>query len=58
MGNVLDGSRRVSQKAHFRFSIPPPPPPRENRAVYEMVWKNMIGPERPKMTIKYSAWAS
>jgi hypothetical protein len=54
MGNVLDERCRVSEDAHFRLSIPPS----ENRADYEMTWKNMIWPERTQMTIKYGAWAS
>ena len=32
------------------FNNPPPPPPHpENRAVYELMWKNMVQPERPQM---------
>jgi hypothetical protein len=29
--------------------------PLENRAVYEIMWKNMVQPERPQMTIQYGA---
>ena len=29
----------------------------ENRAVFEIVWKNMIQPDRPQMTVSYSACA-
>jgi len=29
------------------FNIPPP----ENRAVYEIIWKNMLEPDRLQMTI-------
>ena len=25
----------------------------ENRAVYEIMWKNMVQPDKPQMTIKY-----
>ena len=28
-------------------------PPLENRAVYEMMWKSMVKPDRPQMTIQY-----
>ena len=24
---------------------------------YEILWKNMVEPDRPQMTIKYDAWA-
>jgi len=27
----------------------------ESRAVYEIMWKNMVEPDRPQMTITYSA---
>jgi hypothetical protein len=29
----------------------------ENRAVYEIMWKNMVQPDRPQMTIQYGACA-
>ena len=29
----------------------------ENRAVYEIMCKNVVEPERPQMTIKYGAYA-
>jgi hypothetical protein len=29
----------------------------ENCAIYEIIWKNCIEPNRPKMTIKYGACA-
>jgi hypothetical protein len=29
----------------------------ENRAVYEIMWKNMVEPDRPQMTILYGALA-
>jgi hypothetical protein len=29
----------------------------ENRAVYEITWKNTVFPERPQMTIYYGACA-
>ena len=34
-------------KTHFMFSNPPP----EIRAVYEMMWKNIVQPYMPQMTI-------
>jgi hypothetical protein len=34
-------------KKHFTFNIFFP----ENRAVYEIMWKNMVEPDRPQMTI-------
>jgi hypothetical protein len=30
------------------FSNPPSP---ENRAVYEIIWKNVVDPARPQMTV-------
>jgi hypothetical protein len=35
-------------KTHFMFSNPPPTP---NLAVYEIMWKNIVYPDRPQMTI-------
>jgi hypothetical protein len=29
----------------------------ENRVVYEIVWKNMVGPYRPQMKTQYGACA-
>jgi hypothetical protein len=29
----------------------------ENRAVYEIMWKNMVVPDRPPVTIQYGACA-
>jgi hypothetical protein len=43
MKNVLDKSRRGSQKAHFmynNFFL-------ENCATYEIMWKNMVEPKNP-----------
>jgi hypothetical protein len=37
-------------KKYVFCSVIPPPPP-ENRAVYEVMWTNMVGPDRPQMTI-------
>ena len=30
-------------------------PPPENRAVYEIIWKNMVGPDRPNMETQQGA---
>ena len=46
MRNVWDKSCRESQNT-FMFSNSPP----ENRAVYEIMWKNIVEPDRPQMTI-------
>jgi hypothetical protein len=35
-------------KTHILFSVTFFAP--ENRAVYEIMWKNMVEPERPQMT--------
>jgi hypothetical protein len=46
MRNILDESFRENENAHFvlnTFS--------EKRAVYEIMWKNMVEPDRPQMTI-------
>ena len=29
----------------------------ESRAVYEIIWKNMVNPDGPQMTIQYGACA-
>ena len=51
--NVSDKSCRESQKTHFVFkNFPFPPPPPENRAVYEIMWRNMVESERTQTTIK------
>jgi len=35
-------------KTHFIFSNFPPP---ENHVIYEIMWKNIVEPGRPQMTI-------
>jgi hypothetical protein len=40
-------------KTHILFSVTFP----ENRAVYEIMWKNMVQGNRPQMTIEYGACA-
>jgi hypothetical protein len=46
MRNVSDKNCRENENTHFMANIPPP---RENRAVYEMMWKNMVEPDRVQM---------
>jgi len=39
-------------KTHILCSVTPPPPlPPENRAVYEIKWKNIVDRGRPQMTM-------
>jgi hypothetical protein len=40
-------------KTHFVFNNPPT----EYRAVYEIMWKNMVEPDKPQMTMKYGSCA-
>jgi hypothetical protein len=40
-------------KTYFMFNNSFP----ENRSVYEVMWKHMVEPKRPQMTIKYGACA-
>ena len=48
MGNVLDKRYREKQNTHFMFNNFPP----ENLTVYEIMWKNMIEPDRQNDNIK------
>jgi len=48
MRNVLDKDRE-NQYAHFMLGKFFPPP--ENRAVYKIMWKNALQPDRPQMTM-------
>jgi hypothetical protein len=47
MRNISDRCCRENQNTHFMinnsFS--------ENRAIYEIMWKNMVEPDRPEMTV-------
>jgi hypothetical protein len=45
MGKFSDGSFRENQNTHFmvKFVF-------ENRAEYEIMWKNTVEPDRPQMT--------
>jgi hypothetical protein len=47
MRNISDKSCRENQNTHFMFSNFLP----ENRAVYEVTWKNMAQPGKPEITI-------
>ena len=48
MTNVCDKSCTENQNTHFRFNNAM----FENRAVYEIMWKNIVQPDRPqKMTM-------
>ena len=52
MGNVLDKSCRENQNTHFMFNnffF-------ENRAVYDIMSKNMVESEGPQMTSQYGAY--
>jgi hypothetical protein len=46
MRNVSNKSYKENQKTHFMFKTFS-----ANRAVYEIMWKNMVEPERPQMAI-------
>jgi hypothetical protein len=49
MRHILDNIFREIQNLYFMFSNLPPLPP--NRAVYEIMWKNMIKPDRSQMEV-------
>jgi len=49
MRNVSDNRCRENQNTHFVFGNSPPTP--ENRAFYEIMWKNIVEPDRTQMTI-------
>jgi len=53
MRNVSDKSCTENQKTHFKFSIFLP----ENRAVYEIMWENVVKPGKLQVAIKHSARA-
>jgi len=53
--NVSDKSCTENQNAILYSIASNPPSP--NRAVYEIMWKNMVEPGRPQRTMKYGAWA-
>jgi hypothetical protein len=47
MRNFSDKNRRENQNTHFMFNNLPT----ENHVVYETVWKNIVQPKTPQMTI-------
>ena len=58
MRNILEKSCRENQNTHYMsndfFFF-------ENRAVYEIMWKNIVEPDRPQMTIwrmRIACWIS
>jgi hypothetical protein len=48
MRNVSHKSCREGQNKHFMFNTFSP----QNRAVHEKMWKIMVGPDRPQVTIQ------
>jgi len=53
--NVSDKSCKENQNTHFvlnNFLFSP-----ENRAVYEIMWKNVLEPDSPQMTIRRTRFA-
>jgi hypothetical protein len=53
MKNVLDKSCRENENTHFMFNNLFP----ENRTVYEIMSKNVVETEGPRMTSQYGAYA-
>jgi len=54
MRNVSDKSCRENHNTHFMFRFF-----FENHVVYEIMWKNIVEPERPQMTVwrmRISRW--
>ena len=47
MRNVSDKLCTDNHNTHFKFNNFLP----QNRAVYDLVWKNTVQPDRPHMTI-------
>jgi hypothetical protein len=52
--NVSDKSCKENQNTRSMISKFFSP---ENRAIYEIMWKNMVEPDTPQMTIQYGAIA-
>ena len=46
--NVSDKRCGENHNILFMFNNPPPP---KNHAVYEILWKNIVEPDRPHVTI-------
>ena len=53
MRNVLDKRCRENKNTHFTFSKFFSP---KNRAIYEIMSKNMVEPEGPQMTSQHGAY--
>jgi hypothetical protein len=53
MRDISNRSCRENPTIHFVFSNSFS----ERRAVYEIMWKNLVEPGRPQMTISYEASA-
>ena len=51
MRDVVDKSCREI-KTHILCSITPPLPPNKNRAIYEIMWKNLVEPHSPRVTME------
>jgi len=51
MRNVSDKSYRENKNTHFRFNYFIFFFFFENRAIYGIMWKNIVDPDRPQMTI-------
>ena len=47
MRNISDKRCRENQNTHYIPKLPPS----ENRVVYEIMWKNIVQPDRPQMKI-------
>ena len=46
-------SNAAGKKKHISFSTMF----FDTRVIYEIMWKNIVQPDRPQMTIQYGAWA-
>jgi hypothetical protein len=53
MRNISDKSSRINQNKIFMFKNIFS----ENSAVYEIMWENVVEPDRPQMTTQYGACA-
>ena len=53
MRNVSDEICRQNQNSHFIFNSIYS----ESHAVHEIIWKNIVEPDRPQMTIYYGTFA-
>jgi hypothetical protein len=53
MRNVLDRNCRKYQNIYFMFCNKK----KEKRAIYKVMWQNLVRPNRPQTTVKYSTCA-